>query len=140
MVNCTLFLDAPKEASLLLVLKWGGELTPSGRIQAEELGRVFRCMYPGGQGKHLVHTKSYLISLIGCKWSFRFYNASSLRFGFSKLGTQLNIRKNGIFSKPINSKYVLTAAHCHTNEQPIKWVLKILVGIENCFKFTLLCF
>lgn len=37
--------------SLLLVLKWGGELTPAGRVQAEELGRAFRCMYPGGQGK-----------------------------------------------------------------------------------------
>ncbi|XP_069384423.1 inositol hexakisphosphate and diphosphoinositol-pentakisphosphate kinase 2 isoform X8 [Paralichthys olivaceus] len=35
--------------SLLLVLKWGGELTPAGRVQAEELGRAFRCMYPGGQ-------------------------------------------------------------------------------------------
>ncbi|XP_059094246.1 inositol hexakisphosphate and diphosphoinositol-pentakisphosphate kinase-like isoform X3 [Tigriopus californicus] len=41
--------DKPREASLLLILKWGGELTPSGRFQAEELGRVFRCMYPGGQ-------------------------------------------------------------------------------------------
>ncbi|XP_031625387.1 inositol hexakisphosphate and diphosphoinositol-pentakisphosphate kinase isoform X4 [Contarinia nasturtii] len=39
-----------KEPSLVLILKWGGELTPAGRIQAEELGRIFRCMYPGGQG------------------------------------------------------------------------------------------
>ncbi|XP_028926656.1 inositol hexakisphosphate and diphosphoinositol-pentakisphosphate kinase 1 isoform X9 [Ornithorhynchus anatinus] len=38
--------------SLLLVLKWGGELTPTGRVQAEELGRAFRCMYPGGQGDY----------------------------------------------------------------------------------------
>nr|XP_040130147.1 inositol hexakisphosphate and diphosphoinositol-pentakisphosphate kinase 1 isoform X4 [Ictidomys tridecemlineatus] len=38
--------------SLLLVLKWGGELTPDGRVQAEELGRAFRCMYPGGQGDY----------------------------------------------------------------------------------------
>ena len=38
-----------KDPSLLLVLKWGGELTPNGRVQAEELGKVFRCMYPGGQ-------------------------------------------------------------------------------------------
>lgn len=46
--------DLQREAlapSLLLVLKWGGELTPDGRVQAEELGRAFRCMYPGGQGK-----------------------------------------------------------------------------------------
>ncbi|XP_058252572.1 inositol hexakisphosphate and diphosphoinositol-pentakisphosphate kinase 2 isoform X9 [Hemibagrus wyckioides] len=45
--------DAQKEGpSLLLVLKWGGELTPAGRVQAEELGRAFRCMYPGGQGDY----------------------------------------------------------------------------------------
>ncbi|XP_057654646.1 inositol hexakisphosphate and diphosphoinositol-pentakisphosphate kinase 2 isoform X19 [Diorhabda carinulata] len=45
--------DKPVEPSLVLILKWGGELTPAGRIQAEELGRIFRCMYPGGQGRHL---------------------------------------------------------------------------------------
>ncbi|XP_037110674.1 inositol hexakisphosphate and diphosphoinositol-pentakisphosphate kinase 2 isoform X4 [Syngnathus acus] len=46
--------DSKREVpSLLLVLKWGGELTPAGRVQAEELGRAFRCMYPGGQaGRH----------------------------------------------------------------------------------------
>ncbi|XP_036424267.1 inositol hexakisphosphate and diphosphoinositol-pentakisphosphate kinase 2 isoform X5 [Colossoma macropomum] len=45
--------DSLKEGpSLLLVLKWGGELTPAGRVQAEELGRAFRCMYPGGQGDY----------------------------------------------------------------------------------------
>ncbi|KAH8286688.1 hypothetical protein KR018_012230, partial [Drosophila ironensis] len=43
--------DTPMEPSLVLILKWGGELTPAGRIQAEELGRIFRCMYPGGQGR-----------------------------------------------------------------------------------------
>ncbi|XP_035709116.1 inositol hexakisphosphate and diphosphoinositol-pentakisphosphate kinase isoform X5 [Folsomia candida] len=42
--------DIPMEPSLVLILKWGGELTPAGRVQAEELGRIFRCMYPGGQG------------------------------------------------------------------------------------------
>lgn len=45
--------DRPTEPSLVLILKWGGELTPAGRVQAEELGRIFRCMYPGGQGRHL---------------------------------------------------------------------------------------
>uniref|UniRef100_A0A8C4ZTQ0 Inositol hexakisphosphate and diphosphoinositol-pentakisphosphate kinase n=1 Tax=Gadus morhua TaxID=8049 RepID=A0A8C4ZTQ0_GADMO len=45
--------DSEREGpSLLLVLKWGGELTPAGRVQAEELGRAFRCMYPGGQGDY----------------------------------------------------------------------------------------
>jgi len=38
------------DPSLVLILKWGGELTPAGKIQAEELGKAFRCMYPGGQG------------------------------------------------------------------------------------------
>lgn len=45
--------EVKKEPSLVLILKWGGELTPAGRIQAEELGRIFRCMYPGGQGRHI---------------------------------------------------------------------------------------
>jgi inositol hexakisphosphate/diphosphoinositol-pentakisphosphate kinase len=38
--------DAEKEhrPSLLLILKWGGELTPAGRKQAEELGKAFRCL------------------------------------------------------------------------------------------------
>uniref|UniRef100_A0A8C3D4M3 Inositol hexakisphosphate and diphosphoinositol-pentakisphosphate kinase n=1 Tax=Corvus moneduloides TaxID=1196302 RepID=A0A8C3D4M3_CORMO len=44
--------DEESSPSLLLVLKWGGELTPAGRVQAEELGRAFRCMYPGGQGDY----------------------------------------------------------------------------------------
>ena len=43
--------DGPRDPSLVLILKWGGELTPAGKIQAEELGKAFRCMYPGGQGK-----------------------------------------------------------------------------------------
>lgn len=37
---------------MLCIVKWGGELTPRGRIQAEEMGRMFRCMYPGGQGDY----------------------------------------------------------------------------------------
>ncbi|RZF35061.1 hypothetical protein LSTR_LSTR009653 [Laodelphax striatellus] len=43
--------DRSNDPSLLLILKWGGELTPAGRMQAEKLGKIFRCMYPGGQGK-----------------------------------------------------------------------------------------
>jgi len=43
-------LSKDSEPSLVLILKWGGELTPAGKIQAEELGKAFRCMYPGGQG------------------------------------------------------------------------------------------
>ncbi|XP_075884994.1 inositol hexakisphosphate and diphosphoinositol-pentakisphosphate kinase 1 isoform X2 [Nelusetta ayraudi] len=51
--------DSKKDGpSLLLVLKWGGELTPAGRVQAEELGRAFRCMYPGGQGCGLLRLHS----------------------------------------------------------------------------------
>ncbi|KAK2149564.1 hypothetical protein LSH36_446g00009 [Paralvinella palmiformis] len=44
--------DGPRDPSLVLILKWGGELTPAGKIQAEELGKAFRCMYPGGQGDY----------------------------------------------------------------------------------------
>lgn len=43
--------DCPREPSLVLIVKWGGELTPAGKIQAEELGKAFRTLYPGGQGK-----------------------------------------------------------------------------------------
>lgn len=42
--------ETRNDPSLVLILKWGGELTPAGRVQAEELGRMFRCMYPGGGG------------------------------------------------------------------------------------------
>ena len=31
-----------KNASLLLIMKWGGELTPSGKEQAVEMGKAFR--------------------------------------------------------------------------------------------------
>lgn len=39
--------ESRNDPSLVLILKWGGELTPAGRVQAEELGKMFRCMYPG---------------------------------------------------------------------------------------------
>jgi inositol hexakisphosphate/diphosphoinositol-pentakisphosphate kinase len=32
---------------LLLILKWGGELTTAGHLQAEALGKLFRTLYPG---------------------------------------------------------------------------------------------
>ncbi|XP_065559018.1 inositol hexakisphosphate and diphosphoinositol-pentakisphosphate kinase-like [Artemia franciscana] len=38
-----------KGPTLILVLKWGGELTPEGRQQAETLGKKFHNLYPGGQ-------------------------------------------------------------------------------------------
>nr|VZI12837.1 unnamed protein product [Spirometra erinaceieuropaei] len=40
------------EPCILLVVKWGGELTQAGRQQAEQLGRAFRCIYPGGDGNY----------------------------------------------------------------------------------------
>ncbi|XP_074614886.1 inositol hexakisphosphate and diphosphoinositol-pentakisphosphate kinase 2-like isoform X2 [Acropora palmata] len=40
------------EHSLLLILKWGGELTTMGKEQALELGRAFRSIYPGGHGQY----------------------------------------------------------------------------------------
>ncbi|CAF1130177.1 unnamed protein product, partial [Rotaria sordida] len=41
--------DIPSHPSLLLVVKWGGQLTQTGKNQAESLGKSFRKMYPGGQ-------------------------------------------------------------------------------------------
>merc|ERR1719431_2052966 len=55
--------DLPGGPSLLLVLKWGGELTPKGRVQAEELGKVFRCMYPGGQDLLIGGVPAYICPL-----------------------------------------------------------------------------
>ncbi|XP_061427006.1 inositol hexakisphosphate and diphosphoinositol-pentakisphosphate kinase 2-like isoform X1 [Lethenteron reissneri] len=55
--------DSQTQPSLLLVLKWGGELTPAGRVQAEELGRAFRSMYPGGQGDHAGYAGCGLLRL-----------------------------------------------------------------------------
>ncbi|XP_042241884.1 inositol hexakisphosphate and diphosphoinositol-pentakisphosphate kinase 2-like isoform X3 [Homarus americanus] len=57
--------DSPREPSLVLILKWGGELTPAGRIQAEEFGRIFRCMYPGGQER----TEWIDESVTGCEYA-----------------------------------------------------------------------
>ena len=69
--------DGPRDPSLVLILKWGGELTPAGKIQAEELGKAFRCMYPGGAGKcqgHWVKAKSQMqkcfFSLICCNLNY----------------------------------------------------------------------
>lgn len=44
--NTAMFPAAERDPSMVLILKWGGELTPAGRTQAEELGKAFRCMYP----------------------------------------------------------------------------------------------
>ncbi|VDD91712.1 unnamed protein product [Enterobius vermicularis] len=33
--------------ALMLILKWGGELTTAGNLQAEALGKLFRTLYPG---------------------------------------------------------------------------------------------
>ena len=55
--------DGPRDPSLVLILKWGGELTPAGKIQAEELGKAFRCMYPGGQGKYITADTTHLPDL-----------------------------------------------------------------------------
>ncbi|GAU94402.1 hypothetical protein RvY_06181-2 [Ramazzottius varieornatus] len=41
--------DSP-DGHLVLIMKWGGELTPLGKYQSEQLGQMFRCMYPGSNG------------------------------------------------------------------------------------------
>ena len=42
--------EAEKKPTLLLILKWGGELTQDGKVQAEDLGTAFRRLYPSGEG------------------------------------------------------------------------------------------
>ena len=37
---------------LLMILKWGGEITLDGERQAEEFGTAFRCIYPDGEGEY----------------------------------------------------------------------------------------
>ncbi len=44
--------DRDGAPQLLLILKWGGEQTSKGQQQAEELGRAFRIIYPGGEGEY----------------------------------------------------------------------------------------
>ncbi|GAU99688.1 hypothetical protein RvY_10649 [Ramazzottius varieornatus] len=39
--------DENPKGALVLIMKWGGELTPLGKYQSEQLGQMFRCMYPG---------------------------------------------------------------------------------------------
>ncbi|KAE9552296.1 hypothetical protein FO519_004482 [Halicephalobus sp. NKZ332] len=39
--------DIRKKPALLLIIKWGGELTTAGILQAEALGKLFRTLYPG---------------------------------------------------------------------------------------------
>uniref|UniRef100_A0A914P998 Inositol hexakisphosphate and diphosphoinositol-pentakisphosphate kinase n=1 Tax=Panagrolaimus davidi TaxID=227884 RepID=A0A914P998_9BILA len=36
-----------KKPALMLIIKWGGELTTAGVLQAEALGKLFRTLYPG---------------------------------------------------------------------------------------------
>ncbi len=43
--------EGAKGPSVVVIMKWGGELTPAGKIQAEEMGKAFRAIYPGGQGQ-----------------------------------------------------------------------------------------
>ena len=48
-INIVLLIIGP---ALLLIAKWGGEVTPAGEKVAEEFGKAFRCMYPGGEGEY----------------------------------------------------------------------------------------
>lgn len=40
--------ESSRDPCLILIVKWGGELTDAGKMQASELGKAFRCLYPGG--------------------------------------------------------------------------------------------
>ncbi|CAH8568664.1 unnamed protein product [Schistosoma turkestanicum] len=50
-ISCTNECDNTQPC-LLVVAKWGGELTAAGKQQAETLGKAFRCIYPGGDGHY----------------------------------------------------------------------------------------
>ena len=50
--------DIDSSPSLLVILKWGGELTKNGIVQAEGLGNAFRKLYPGGEGTYSKTNKS----------------------------------------------------------------------------------
>lgn len=39
--------ESHQSPALMLILKWGGELTTAGNLQAEALGKLFRTLYPG---------------------------------------------------------------------------------------------
>ncbi|CAG9540958.1 unnamed protein product [Cercopithifilaria johnstoni] len=39
--------EVHQQSALMLILKWGGELTTAGNLQAEALGKLFRTLYPG---------------------------------------------------------------------------------------------
>ena len=104
--------EATKEPSLLLILKWGGELTPSGRSQAEELGKVFRCMYPGGQGKL---SPLHILSL-----------TTKERSGFETQHGRLaskNVRIDPIFVKQFTSKKIVTLARL-SNVVQSSWLVR----------------
>ena len=50
-IESTVAVDADTaDGHLVLIMKWGGELTPLGKYQSEQLGQMFRCMYPGSNG------------------------------------------------------------------------------------------
>lgn len=58
--------EGVKGPSVVVILKWGGELTPAGKIQAEEMGKAFRAIYPGGQGQSNVNVTSTIILFSIC--------------------------------------------------------------------------
>ncbi len=59
---------------LLLILKWGGELTTDGKQQAEDLGTAFRKLYPGGEGSKSGIIKQRTNSNISCVLISVFFN------------------------------------------------------------------
>lgn len=44
-----------EETSFQLILKWGGEITPAGIEQAEDLGRYYQSFYPKDEGLLKLH-------------------------------------------------------------------------------------
>lgn len=63
--------NGESSASLMLIVKYGGELTPAGRVQAEELGKMFRCMYPGSAPQNDSNSDECGLGLLRLHSTFR---------------------------------------------------------------------
>ena len=58
-----------KDHCLLLILKWGGELTTMGKEQALQLGRAFRYMQSLITGSFVFFPDEYRIGMNRAQWS-----------------------------------------------------------------------
>ena len=97
--------------ALLLILKWGGELTAMGREQAEHLGKAFRCVYPESRiANRKFRGVNY--SFKGCLRFFIVPYRTKFRwkkiFGGQIFGAQTRIFSSCLSAENFYSFYLLT--------------------------------